>query len=76
MKKPVVRNLLLENHKEYIYEYDTIDEALEHVELFERYRRAFLKKRPNAKFKIVADFTTDKKLVTVETWIFPRSLQN
>lgn len=67
---------ILQNHKSFTYIFTDIDEAIEKINLFRRYRKMVLRKHKNFKFTIDIDIKSDKQKITVEVWTYPKSLEN
>ena len=76
MQRIIIKDLLLENHRLYIYECDSMDEVMEKLELYQRYKTMFLKKYPNARFRVKADMNKNPRTLTIETWTLPKLFQN
>ncbi len=67
---------ILENHKVFKYEFDNVQDALDKMDIFRRYKEIFLNRHPSFRMLLKFKPLETKTILTVEIWTFPRLLNN
>ncbi len=67
---------ILENHKFFKYEFDNVQDALDKMDIFRRYKYIFLNKHPSYRMSLKFKPSDTKTILIVEIWTFPRLLNN
>lgn len=71
-----VRKTVLDNHRQYTYEFTDKEEAEVKLTHFKRYKQLVKKKYPGSRFKLETITEDNKYIIIVEVWIYPQSLLN